>query len=98
MHHMARQILTTADVRSLFNVEFGPVASQFVIFELDVEEARKSNDTYVYNPGVYVWLHPSKGVIRVGVSMINSRKRSLEHIDANTGGIIQDLSKDSSTK
>jgi hypothetical protein len=30
--------------------------------------------------------------------MVNARIRALQHIEANTGGIIKTLSKDSSTK
>lgn len=94
-----RRILTTNDVRSIFNTEFSPVASHFFPpFELNIEQIRRSNDPNVCNPGVYVYCHPIKGVIRVGVSMVNSRKRALQHIDKNTGGIMKELSNDESTR
>ena len=46
---------------------------------------------------MYVWYHPEKEVLKVGRHLQNSRKRALEHIQANTGGVMNDYGEDSST-
>jgi len=86
------------DIRKYFTEQFGVLAEKFEIYEFDVAETKTSNEIYVSNPGVYVYWNPKHGVVRVGVSMKNSRKRALTHLDKNTGGIMRALGDDSSTK
>jgi len=52
----------------------------------------------VWHPGVYVWWHSVNGVIKVGRHFTNSRKRAIEHINANTGGKMRDFASDNNTK
>ena len=75
----------------LFESEFGPLTSHFKRFDFTEREARKSQEDKVWHPGVYVWYSESQGIIRVGKSFTNSRKRALEHIRDNTGGVMQRL-------
>lgn len=69
-----------------FNAEFYTVSDKFCFFNLSVGEARTSSKVGVWHPGVYVWAHEVDGILRVGRSLSNSRKRALEHIADNTGG------------
>jgi len=85
-------------ITEIFDREFAPIKDRFRYICLTVEEAPDSNTEFVWHPGVYVWFHPDKGVIRVGRSLTNSRKRALEHIVANTGGVVADISKDKDTR
>ncbi len=82
----------------LFNNEFSSLKDEFCLFNLSVKEASESKLDYIWHPGVYIWWHPDKGVVRVGRHLINSRKRALEHISYNTGGIIKELSEDNKTR
>jgi len=75
----------------LFESEFGSLTSHFKRFDFTECEARKSQEDKVWHPGVYVWYSESQGIIRVGKSFTNSRKRALEHIRDNTGGVMQRL-------
>ncbi|MFQ5330111.1 MAG: hypothetical protein ACE5D4_09020 [Thermodesulfobacteriota bacterium] len=89
---------TIAKIENDFRSELGSIADKFEVFELSVADARTSDAQYVWHPGVYVWWHPSKGPVKVGRHLTNSRKRALEHIGANTGGVLASLGSDSSTK
>lgn len=81
-------LTTTEEVKRVFESEFLPIRERFCILELHAGEAQHSNEKYVWHPGVYVWFHPEKGVLKVGRHFTNSRKRALEHVSDNTGGII----------
>ncbi len=89
---------TIAQIENDFRDEFGSISDRFEILEFGVDDARTSEAQYVWHPGVYVWWHPSKGPVKVGRHLTNSRKRALEHIEANTGGILASLGNDSGTK
>lgn len=82
------KITDIQEIKTKFEVGFHPIDKLFHILELSVEEAPHSAEKYVWHPGVYVWIHPEDGVLRVGRHLTNSRKRALEHIGANTGGIM----------
>jgi len=86
------------EIHDIFINEFGDLSAYFKCFELSVEEARVSDEQCIWNPGVYVWWHPKKGVIKVGRHLTNSRKRALEHIEANTAGQIRELAEDAQTR
>jgi hypothetical protein len=89
--------LKQLEIVKAFYQEFGIIKDVFEILELSVIEAPNSNAEYVWHPGVYVWWHPEHGVIRVGRSLDNSRKRAMEHIRDNTGGIMAELGADERT-
>jgi hypothetical protein len=95
---MERTKLTLDEVRSCFSREFGPLENKFAFYNGDTSWARESKEEFVANPGVYVWWHPQRGVLRVGVSMQNSRKRALRHITDDTGEIMKALSTNPETK
>lgn len=86
------------DINKLFKNEFKTQASLFVLFNLSAEEAITSKEAFIWHPGVYVWWHPDRGTIKVGRHLTNSRKRALEHIQDNTGQIMQALGNDSKTR
>ena len=91
--------MNVEEINGLFEREFGPIKEKFHVLDpLSVEEARNSSADFVWHPGVYVWIHPEKGVIRVGRHLTNSRKRALEHIGANTGGIMAEIAQDPQTR
>ncbi|HFD88017.1 MAG TPA: GIY-YIG nuclease family protein [Gammaproteobacteria bacterium] len=81
------------DVVSIFEKEFSAIADKFCVLEMDVEEARTSSEECVWHPGVYVWFHPEKGVLKVGRHFVDSRKRAFEHIRDNTGGKMKKYGK-----
>jgi len=87
-----------ADVIHRFKMEFGSIAEKFVIIELPIKAASGSWEENVAMPGVYVYWHPQKGVIKVGRHLTNSRKRALEHIRDNTNGTMATLLDDDATQ
>ncbi|MFW9738994.1 hypothetical protein V3H21_22370 [Vibrio parahaemolyticus] len=87
-----------SDVLEIFEREYESLLGKFCHYNLSVQEAIEIQDDYIWHPGVYVWFHPKDGVLRVGRSLSNSRKRSLEHIGHNTGGIIKEYAQDSETR
>jgi hypothetical protein len=94
---MDRAKLTLDDVRSCFSREFGRLENMFVVYHGDVSWAKKSEQEFLANPGVYVWWHPEHGVLRVGISVRNARNRALRHIQADTGGKMKRLGSDPRT-
>ncbi|MHB8406472.1 MAG: hypothetical protein ACYDCJ_13755 [Gammaproteobacteria bacterium] len=90
--------MNTDTVRSLFEREFGQLAEKFTIFGVSVDQAKESRESELCHPGVYVWWHPDRGVIKVGRHLTNSRKRALEHLRDNTGGIMAALEGDKATR
>lgn len=86
------------NIKHLFEKEFGSLSEKFVIIELQIDTASDSQLPYIANPGVYVYWHPRKGVIKVGRHLNNSRKRALEHIRDNTGGTMAELLADNTAR
>jgi hypothetical protein len=82
------------DVINVFKSEFNPILEKFIVIDISVSEASDSIAEHVWKPGVYVFWHPQRGVIRVGRSFDNSRKRALQHLPANTGGVMANLASD----
>lgn len=82
------------DLLDIFNKEFSAIKDRFSIIDVSVSDAGNSKIENIWNPGVYVFFHPQRGVIRVGRSFDNARKRALQHIPANTGGIMAELLTD----
>lgn len=79
-----RRRLSQDEVISLFECEFGFVKERFVVRNISLHEAKTNQETSVNSPGIYVhWLN-DLGVIKVGKSQSNSKKRALEHIKDNT--------------
>ena len=83
---------------NLFYREFCFLKDYFKLFDLSINEAKTSNEEFIYNPGVYVYYHSQEGILRIGRDLKNSRKRALEHIRDDTGGIMKNLSKDENTR
>lgn len=90
--------MNITDIKRIFEEEFSNISGKFEFIELRVTEAGDSKADYVWHPGVYLWWHPERGVVKVGRHLTNSRKRALEHVRANTGGVIKALANDPETK
>lgn len=81
-------------VKDAFKTEFHFVQNKFEVLDLlekspmeskAISNLKLPSDTnnIVWHPGVYVFIG-NNSVYRVGVSMINSRKRVLDHLEAYT--------------
>lgn len=81
------------DVLAIFKREFYPIIEKFKTYTLSVEQAKASSERFVYHPGVYVFWKEGK-VFKVGRSLDNSRKRSLEHLSDDTGGVMKSFEND----
>lgn len=79
-----RKLLTQEEVISLFEDEYGFVEGKFKIHNLPLMKYYENSDISVNSPGVYVHWRSDLGVIKVGKSQANSKKRALEHIRDNT--------------
>jgi hypothetical protein len=79
-------IFQIEDITGKFKDEFGILARRFDVHNIPLAKA-KDWPGEVAKPGVYVFWTPQEGVIRVGKSFDNSRKRALTHISNNTGGM-----------
>ncbi|WP_092121165.1 hypothetical protein [Desulfonatronum thiosulfatophilum] len=90
--------MNVTEVRNVFEEEFKNLQHKFVIFDLTIPEAEISQDEYIWKPGVYIYWHTERGIIKVGRHFTNSRKRALEHIKHNTGGTMASLRDDSKSR
>jgi len=79
-----RQPLSQEDVLALFEREFSFIKNRFSVHTIPLREASENNGSVVNCPGVYVFWRRDLGVIKVGKSQSNSKKRALEHIRDNT--------------
>ncbi len=86
--------MDTTEIKNLFETEFQSVRSKFEIYNLPLEEAEHSQEPHIWKPGVYVFWHPARAVIKVGRHFTNSRKRAFEHLQDNTGGKMATLKND----
>lgn len=89
---------STEEVKQVFDGEFSVIRKLFCVIELSVREAKDSKEGCIWHPGVYVWHHPDKGVLKVGRHFTNARKRALEHIRDNTGGVMGKYGNDQKTQ
>jgi hypothetical protein len=62
-------------VRAAFNTGLAPIAALFSIHDLTIQEAVSTTDARVARPGVYVFIHPAHGVLRVGRHLCNAQFR-----------------------
>ena len=77
------QMHTVRDIINLFMDEFGPVLDKFVIVNRTFAGITADiKDQELWKPGCYVWWTPRHGVVKVGRSLENARKRALDHVDA----------------
>ncbi len=90
--------MDNTEVVNLFEKEFSPHRNKFKIYDLSLAEAEILQEPYILKPGVYVFWHPTRGVIKVGRHFTNSRKRALEHLRDNTGGVMTALKGDGETR
>ena len=67
-----------------FRDEFGDLANTFHVVTLSYSDAAETTDPLVARPGVYVHFG-LEGVVKVGRSFSNARKRALEHVRDDTG-------------
>lgn len=93
-----KPLLNDNDIITLFQKEFSSILEKFEIYNLNIFEAKQSKADHIWKPGCYVYWSPNKGPIKVGRSLSNSRKRALEHIRDNTGGIMKSLEDESDAK
>ncbi len=91
-------MLTIEEVRNLFEKEFAGVREKFSVLVIPAREVEKSNEEFTWHPGTYVWWHPERGVLKVGRHFTNARKRALEHIKDDTGGILRRYGNNPDTK
>ena len=70
---------TVEKIVDLFNQEFSSILDKFRFIDVSLNEAPNSDIECIWHPGVYIWFHPSAGVLKIGRSLSNARKRALEH-------------------
>ena len=85
-------------VKYLFEKEFEALRNKFRIIDLSLVEAEISQELHLCMPGVYVFWHPVRGVIKVGRHFTNTRKRAFEHLRDNTGGVMAALKSNEGTR
>lgn len=78
------------DIKTLFVAEFGEIERHFDVIEVSLSDSEIAKISKGNLPGVYVYIRDG-AAIRVGRSLKNAKKRSLEHIAANTGGEIKNM-------
>lgn len=81
------------NVINMFEKEFAHLKDRFQIYDLTLDRAKYASTEGVVAPGVYVFWKAGK-VIKVGRNLANSRKRALQHIRDNTGGLMEALESD----
>ncbi len=81
--HENKKINMLEAVRQVFENEFNAILDKFAIITSGINEAYKSNQEYISNPGVYIFWKDDE-IIKVGRHLTNSRKRALQHIHDNT--------------
>jgi len=85
---------TPFQICKIFCDEFREISSRFNLFEMRFEETAQSTEDGIAMPGVYIWWHPVHGTLKVGRHLVNSRKRALEHVSADTAGEMNRLAKE----
>lgn len=88
---MVKAVIDAKAVTLSFEQEFAALRNKFEVYELLLAQAENSRALHVCNPGVYVFWHSNRGVIKVGRHFTNSRKRAFEHLRDNTGGTMAAL-------
>jgi len=86
--------MNVTEVKNIFEKEFEALRNKFEIYDLPLAEAERSQELEICKPGVYVFWHPTRAVIKVGRHFTNSRKRAFEHLRDNTGGVMTALKND----
>lgn len=77
-------MISLSEVKNKFSKEYSSLKLKFNVLELNIDNALNNGTEEANRPGVYVYWHPEHGVIKVGKSQSNSKKRALEHIRDNT--------------
>lgn len=78
-------------VITLFKKEFSFISEQFNTFELLISDASNDGTEEINCSGVYVFWNPKFGVIKVGKSQSNSKKRALQYLIDNTANNILEM-------
>lgn len=92
-----RKRLSQEEVAPFFEQEFSFVRDRFSVHNIPLIAARENHETAVNSPGIYIHWRSDVGVIKVGKSHTNSKKRALEHIQDKTKNNqfeMKDLEKD----
>ena len=78
--------LSQEEVILLFEQEFFPIRDKFIkpIINIQLKAAGENKAVSVNEAGIYIHWRSDLGVIKVGKSQVNSKKRALEHITDNT--------------
>jgi hypothetical protein len=71
-------------IERIFLSEFQCIRDKFEVITYPLSQLRGAKDSNIWNPGVYVY-HRTLDVLKVGLSLTNSKKRALEHVGATTG-------------
>ena len=77
--------MEVSKIIEIFKQEFAFIADKFFIYDLLLDEARRTTADHIWKPGIYILWKPTK-VVKVGRHLTNARKRAFEHLTANTGG------------
>jgi len=91
-------LMDITEIKNLFTKEFGALQNLFKIFDMPLAEVESIKDPLITMPGIYVFWHPARSVIKVGRHFTNSKKRALEHLRDNTGGVMAELRNDDRTR
>jgi len=91
-------LMDITEIKNLFTKEFGALQNLFKIFDMPLKEVEGIKDPLITMPGIYVFWHPVRSVIKVGRHFTNSKKRALEHLRDNTGGVMAELKNDERTR
>lgn len=84
---------TREEIIDIFKKEFFHCERKFKIFDITMDNAKTETAIGVVTSGVYVFWKADQ-VIKVGRSLVNTRKRALEHIRDNTGKTMEKLKED----
>jgi len=72
-------------LEKIFYEAYGILTRRFEIFTIPMKEVNRDPRVEETRPGVYVYWTPKDGVVKIGRSFDNSRKRALSHVNTTEG-------------
>jgi len=81
-----RRSLNIDEIEAIVRAEFREILDRFKILHLPLNLASTDRRPEINAPGVYVYFNTQYGVIKVGKSESNSKRRALQHIRDHTRG------------
>lgn len=81
---MTKIFSSAEEIVAIFKAEVSQLSEKFIINDLILESARTAKESSLTRPGVYIFWKADVGVIKVGKSETNARKRALEHLRDDT--------------